>query len=155
MNFCGLDVGTSGVKAVVFDESGTQLADAYHAYGTEYDPDGLRGLNPRSVWEQTKEVVREACAKAGKIDALAAASFGEAFVLLDEKDEPLHDISMTCTGSSSVTTRKVLLLLTIQKKLGFKFAYTESPDIETVPQLVDAVMRHMAEARDGAELARE
>ena len=72
-----------------------------------------------------------------------------------EKDEPLHDISMTCTGSSSVTTRKVLLLLTIQKKLGFKFAYTESPDIETVPQLVDAVMRHMAEARDGAELARE
>lgn len=92
MNFCGLDVGTSGVKAVVFDESGTQLADAYHAYGTEYDPDGLRGLNPRSVWEQTKEVVREACAKAGKIDALAAASFGEAFVLLDEKDEPLHDI---------------------------------------------------------------
>ncbi len=72
-----------------------------------------------------------------------------------QKDEPLHDISMTCTGSSSVTTRKVLLLLTIQKKLGFKFAYTESPDIETVPQLVDAVMRHMAEARDGAELARE
>ena len=34
-----------------------------------------------------------------------------------QKDEPLHDISMTCTGSSSVTTRKVLLLLTIQKKL--------------------------------------
>ena len=26
-----------------------------------------------------------------------------------QKDEPLHDISMTCTGSSSVTTRKVLL----------------------------------------------
>ena len=72
-----------------------------------------------------------------------------------QKDEPLHDISMTCTGAPSVTTRKVLLLLTIQKKLGFKFAYTESPDIETVPQLVDAVMRHMAEAHDGVRPAGE
>ena len=92
MNFCGLDVGTSGVKAVVFDEQGTQLADAYRAYETEYDPDGLRGLDPCEIWKKTKEVIGEACAKAGKIDALAAASFGEAFVMLDERDEPLHDI---------------------------------------------------------------
>lgn len=92
MNFCGLDVGTSGVKAVVFDETGRQAAAAYRAYGTQYDPDGLRGLDPRAMWEKTKEVLAEACAKAGGIDALAAASFGEAFVVLDDRDEPLHDI---------------------------------------------------------------
>lgn len=92
MNFCGLDVGTSGVKAVVFNEKGLRAADAYRAYETEYDPDGLRGLDPREMWKKTKEVLREACVKAGRIDALAAASFGEAFVMLDEKDEPLHDI---------------------------------------------------------------
>lgn len=93
MNFCGLDVGTSGVKAVVFDERGKRISEEYRAYDTHYDPDGLRGLDAREMWNKTKEVISCACAQAGgRIDALAAASFGEAFVMLDENDNVLHDI---------------------------------------------------------------
>lgn len=93
MNFCGLDVGTSGVKAVIFDETGLLNAKSYRAYKTEFDPDGLRGLDARELWNKTKEVLADACAQVGgRIDALAVASFGEAFVLLDAHDEVLHDI---------------------------------------------------------------
>lgn len=59
-----------------------------------------------------------------------------------QKDEPLHDIAMTCTGASSTSTRKILLLIAIQKKLDFKFAYTESPEIETISQLAHAIIKH-------------
>lgn len=59
-----------------------------------------------------------------------------------QTDEPLHDISMTCTGASSTSTRKVLLLIAIQKRLGFRFAYAESPEIETIPQLAHAIIKH-------------
>lgn len=59
-----------------------------------------------------------------------------------QADEPLHDISMTCTGASSTSTRKVLLLIAIQKKLGFRFDYAESPEIETIPQLARAIIKH-------------
>ena len=45
MNVCGLDVGTSGVKAVVFDEKGAGIANAYRDYETQIDPDGKRGLD--------------------------------------------------------------------------------------------------------------
>ncbi len=60
-----------------------------------------------------------------------------------QKDEPLQDISMTCTGASSASTRKVLLLMSIQKKLGFKFDYDEVPYIETVPQLAQAIANYL------------
>ena len=62
-----------------------------------------------------------------------------------QKDEPLHDISMACTGASSASTRKVLLFISIQKKLGFKFDYDEVPYIETVPQLVQAIAKYLEE----------
>ncbi len=93
MNVCGLDVGTSGVKAVVFDEKGAGIANAYRAYETQIDLDGKRGLDAHQLWEKTKEALACVCAQTnGDIAAIAVASFGEAFVLLDEHDRVLHDI---------------------------------------------------------------
>ncbi|MEG2575941.1 MAG: FGGY-family carbohydrate kinase [Christensenella sp.] len=93
MNFCGLDVGTSGVKAVIFNESGARIAEAFRAYNIGFDKSGERGIPARVMWMKAKEVLGDAGAQVGgSIDALAAASFGESFVMLDEQDNMLSDI---------------------------------------------------------------
>ncbi|MDR1505613.1 MAG: hypothetical protein LBI67_00775 [Treponema sp.] len=92
MFFCGLDVGTSGVKAVVFDEKGSETGGAYRAYSIQVARDGTRLLRGQEIWDKTKEVLAQAAAKTtGKIEAVCASSFGEAFVALDAQDSIICD----------------------------------------------------------------
>ena len=90
MRFCGLDVGTTGVKALVFDEKGRVLSSAYRAYTIKIEEDGTRLLRADELWQKTKEVFAEAAAKAMP-DFLCADSFGEAFVALDSRGKIICD----------------------------------------------------------------
>ncbi|MEG0836114.1 MAG: FGGY-family carbohydrate kinase, partial [Christensenellaceae bacterium] len=93
MLFCGIDVGTSGVKAVIFDEKGEMAATAFLAYVLDLKSDGTRELNACDIWEKTKQVVGMAVAQSkGDICAIAVSSFGEAFVMLDKDDHELNDV---------------------------------------------------------------
>ena len=86
MLFCGIDVGTSGVKAVVFDEKGSPITDAYRNYSIQVAPDGTRLLRGQEIWDKTWEVfLATAKNTGGKLDAVCVDSFGEAFVALDKK----------------------------------------------------------------------
>jgi xylulokinase len=92
MRFCGLDVGTTGVKALVVDEKGVPVASAYRSYFVTVKPDGTRLLSAREMWNKTKEVFGEAVSHSGgRVDALCAASFGEAFIALDRQGEIICD----------------------------------------------------------------
>ena len=83
MFFCGLDVGTSGVKAVVFDARGKMIATSFYEYVLALKSDGTRELDPLDIWEKTKAVLRDVGKKCTEISALAVSSFGEAFVCID------------------------------------------------------------------------
>ncbi|MDR2021527.1 MAG: hypothetical protein LBQ14_12260 [Treponema sp.] len=92
VKFCGIDVGTSGVKAMVFDEKGTPLSESYRPYAIQVAPGGTRLLRALELWNQTKTVFAEAVRKAGgNISAVCADSFGESFVALDKNDEIICD----------------------------------------------------------------
>ena len=92
MMLCGIDVGTTGVKALVFDEKGTPLFNSYRAYKIEVLPDGTRLLKASELWQKTKESFAEAAKYAkGELAAVCADSFGEAFVALDAGDEIICD----------------------------------------------------------------
>jgi xylulokinase len=91
MKFCGIDVGTSGVKAIVFDERGTPLCEFYRPYAIHVAPDGTRLLRALELWNQTKAAFTGAALKAGGIDAVCADSFGESFVALDKDDNIICD----------------------------------------------------------------
>lgn len=90
MRFCGLDVGTTGVKALVFDEKGSPLSSAYRAYAIEIEEDGTRLLKADELWQKTKEAFSEA-ASAAIPDFLCVDSFGEAFVALDSRRKIVCD----------------------------------------------------------------
>lgn len=82
----GLDIGTSGCKVVLFDESGTAVRSAYREYDVKRQS-GLHEMDAQALWEAVKHVLRQvAC---DELRAIAVTSFGETFVMLDENDAPL------------------------------------------------------------------
>jgi xylulokinase len=92
MRFCGIDVGTTGVKALVINENGEPLSSAYRANNTRVESGGVRILKAQELLNNTKEVFGEAVSLAGgTVDALCADSFGEAFICLDRKGEIICD----------------------------------------------------------------
>jgi xylulokinase len=65
MYFCGLDVGTTGVKALVFDEKGNPLSSAHRTYNIQVEQDGTRLLKANELWQKTKETFAEAATDTG------------------------------------------------------------------------------------------
>jgi xylulokinase len=92
MYFCGLDVGTSGVKAVVFDEKGKIVATSFYEYVLALKSDGTRELDPLDIWEKTKAVLKDVSAERSGIAALAVSSFGEAFVCVNKSGREISRV---------------------------------------------------------------
>jgi xylulokinase len=86
----GIDIGTTGCKAVAYGEKGI-LTTAYREYPTLHPGPGLAELDPVQVGDAILAVIAE-CADATQADpirALSAASMGEAMVPVDTSGEPL------------------------------------------------------------------
>jgi len=92
MSFLGIDVGTTGCKALVFDDLGKLLTSSYHEYATISPKQGWFELDSQEVISHCKQVISQ-CANAVKdkdpVIALSISSQGEAFTVLDEKDDYL------------------------------------------------------------------
>ena len=83
-NYLGLDIGTSGCKAAVFDESGCLSSLARRDYELHFTPDGGAELDCDFVITRCLEVLAEARTQAGgKVRAMAVSSQGEAFTAVD------------------------------------------------------------------------
>jgi len=82
MSLLGLDVGTSGCKAVLFSQDGRVIASAYEEYDTRSPQPGWAELDAAAIWQIVKGVIRRAAAGAlsDPLRALAVASMGEALV---------------------------------------------------------------------------
>jgi len=82
MSLLGIDVGTTGCKAVAVDDGGRILASAYREYPLLHPEPGAAELDPEVVWRGVAESVAEANARLGgdPVRALAVSSQGEAVV---------------------------------------------------------------------------
>ena len=80
MSLLGLDIGTTGVKAIAFSTEGEILAQAYQEYHILSPEKGWLELDSRVVWKQVKMVISEVAFKTKKdpIKAFSISSFGEA-----------------------------------------------------------------------------
>jgi xylulokinase len=58
VSLLGIDVGTTGCKAVVFTVEGKPLASAYEEYDVLRVHPGYAELDTVRVWEQVKAVIR-------------------------------------------------------------------------------------------------
>ena len=62
--FLGLDIGTTGVKAVLFDEKGTVCGSGLAEYTLETPSPDIVELDPAIYWESVKAALAQAVAKA-------------------------------------------------------------------------------------------
>lgn len=102
MSYLGIDIGTTGTKAVVFSEKGQIIASAYREYSLQNPGQGRYELDPRQVISSCKKVIAESAKTAALHDpvlAIGIASQGEAFTLLDKNDQHL------CNAMVSFDTR--------------------------------------------------
>lgn len=92
---CGIDAGTSQVRALVFEPNGNVVAAASEPTPTRLLGPGQAELDPLTLWSTTLAVLRRAVGQVPRkhaIRGLAVASVGEAGLLLDEAARPLHPI---------------------------------------------------------------
>ena len=102
MCYAGLDVGTTGVKAMCFDANGNTVAYAYRDYPLLTPRDGWCELDPLQIWSACKEALTEMAKKADRpIRSLAVSSPAQAVVPLDHAGTPLYNF-MTTVDSRTV-----------------------------------------------------
>ena len=92
MNFyLGIDIGTSGCKAVIFNEDGRQEALAYRDYNIISLKPGWAELDTDEVIAKCFDVIRESASKIkdGTVRGLGISSQGEAFTLVDSNGKAL------------------------------------------------------------------
>lgn len=100
MSLLGLDIGTTGCKAVVFNVKGEIIAQAYREYPLLSPRPEWSELDPNQVWKSTEEVLREIAIKSKKdpIQVLSISSQGEAAVPVGEEGEILGNTPVSFDG---------------------------------------------------------
>lgn len=91
----GIDVGSTGVKAVLYDTNGGTLAKAEREHPTMHPRPGWAEQSPSLWWKSTKEAVQEILSRVGSstkynIAGIGVSGQGPTVLPVDEKGEPLR-----------------------------------------------------------------
>ena len=91
MALLGIDLGTSGVKVVVVDESAQVLGVGFREIPMEVPAPGRAEQDPEAWWSNTVMAVRQALHEAGNPEIVGIGCDGHMHggVLLDAHDQPL------------------------------------------------------------------
>lgn len=122
MKIAGLDIGTTGCKLSVFDESGAFLEKAYQDYPVK------RGsleheIDAGAIFTKVLAVIRKMAQKYPDIAGIGVTSFGETFVLADAHGTPLHPAMLYTDPRGKEECRELtekLDLMTIASITGLK-----------------------------------
>ena len=90
MKIAGLDIGTTGCKLTVFDESGNQIDKAYRDYPVCRSA-GTHEIDLSALLESVYAVLHELGPKYPDLKGIGVTSFGETCVLVDGAGTPLHN----------------------------------------------------------------
>ncbi|HDN02138.1 MAG TPA: hypothetical protein ENF42_04095, partial [Candidatus Bathyarchaeota archaeon] len=89
MYLLGLDIGTTGCKAVVFSYEGTVISSAYGEYSLYHKKPEWSELNPDEVWSTVKSTIKAGLKRAkvrpDQVEAVSVSVLGEAFVPVDKE----------------------------------------------------------------------
>jgi sugar (pentulose or hexulose) kinase len=93
--FLTLDVGTTAVKAGLFDHRGAMVASASREYALETPSSNIVELDAEVYWNTSLEALREVLAASGegapgKVVSIGVCSQGETLICLDGAGNPLR-----------------------------------------------------------------
>ncbi len=92
MTLVGLDVGTTGCKAVVFDPEGNILGQGFEEYGILCDEPGMAEQDAEQVWQITCGVLKKALTESAAKDicALSLSVQGDAIIPVNKHFQPVY-----------------------------------------------------------------
>ncbi|OHE70303.1 MAG: hypothetical protein A2Z99_19835 [Treponema sp. GWB1_62_6] len=148
MYVLGIDVGTSGTKALVVGGGGRILARGYQAYPLKTPGPGRVEQDPKLWWKAVVHAVREACAglDAGRIGALSLSTQGASSLLVNGAGNPLTD------AITWMDTRAGESALSLAGQLGDEAVYRTTG--WPVDASLDAAKLHWLVRNEGALVAR-
>lgn len=107
----GIDLGTTGCKAVVYDEHGAALGEGYLEYGLITLSDVMIEQDPHAWWDLTRRAVELALSASGidrrGVRGIAVSSQGISFVLLDEAGRPLGNAINWLDGRATAECEQI------------------------------------------------
>ncbi len=109
MLLLGLDIGTTGCKALVFDADGGVLGHGFREYGVVCDAPAKAEQDAELVWALTQEAVREAVARSGGgngVRALSVSAQGDAIIPIDRDFKALHPAILGMDYRSAAQARR-------------------------------------------------
>ena len=124
--FLGIDIGTTSLKAAVFDSEGNRIAKRTVDYVLDTDSKtGFIEFDANKYVAMCKDVISDLNRECGKIDALSIDTQGETLILTDETGNPL------CPAIVWLDNRAVEEADYIKAKFGNKLVYetTGQPEI--------------------------
>jgi xylulokinase len=136
MSLLGIDVGTTGVKAVVFNIEGKVIADAYKEYPLIYIKPGWIELNPHIILNSIEEVIKKVniLSRKDPVEVISVSSMSESFISLDSNGNILGN------SIANLDTRAEFLIEWWEKKLGkfniFKITGQPLNSILTINKLI-------------------
>jgi xylulokinase len=101
MSLLGIDIGTTGCKAIVFRTDGEILGQGYEEYPLIHPREGWSELDSNHVWEAVRRSIAAAVDRAGAADpvrALATSVQGEAVTPVTAEGEVLAHSPVTFDG---------------------------------------------------------
>lgn len=90
----GIDVGTTNIKAVIFDAYGCMVSSGLRKTPVHFPQPGWAFFRPDEIWDTTVSALREAIAQlddARQVISVAVTSVGESGVPINEHGEALYD----------------------------------------------------------------
>lgn len=107
----GIDLGTSGTKTVLFDQTGKALASATGEYPMNQPKNGWAEQDPDDWWTACISTVQTVLQTAGiapaDIAGIGIAGQMHGLVMLDEKGAPLHPCILWCDGRTGEQCREI------------------------------------------------
>ncbi|MDZ4695285.1 MAG: xylulokinase [Deltaproteobacteria bacterium] len=102
--FLGIDVGTSGVKALLIDETGRTIGEATAPLELQTPQPGWAEQHPDAHWKASIKAVREALAKAkktAKVMAIGLSGQMHSSVFLDRENRVIRPALLWCDGRTT------------------------------------------------------
>ena len=95
MSILGLDIGTTGTKAIVFDEDGKELATSYEEYYNIFPRPGWVEFDVNLMWKKIFDVIETVNnhpdVVKDPVTALSVSTMGESFTPVDNKGNTLYN----------------------------------------------------------------
>lgn len=101
----GVDVGTTSIKAAVFDEDGNQVSSANVDY-TLITKDDFIEFDPKQYWALFQKAVKEAAGDL-PVAALSVDTQCETFILADENGNPLCNAVVWLDNRATIQAKKI------------------------------------------------